>query len=117
VLIKGPGWSPGKPRLGDPADIPQVGHKYTVSDTVLAPNVISLFSVSFTIENIFVSGSTPSGKVRQRATTLGQHLCCNSCHSYIYSFPRIVHKEIGTVLCLVIVVLHKSTNMVGEFLL
>ena len=24
VLIKGPGWTPGKPRLGDPADIPEV---------------------------------------------------------------------------------------------
>ena len=25
VLIKGPGWSPGTPRLGDPADLPEVG--------------------------------------------------------------------------------------------
>lgn len=24
VLFKGPGWTPGKPRLGDPADLPQV---------------------------------------------------------------------------------------------
>ena len=24
VLIKGPGWSPGKPRLGDPMDCPEV---------------------------------------------------------------------------------------------
>lgn len=24
VLLKGPGWSPGKPRLGDPADIPEI---------------------------------------------------------------------------------------------
>ena len=24
-LLKGPGWYPGTPRLGDPADIPEVG--------------------------------------------------------------------------------------------
>ena len=24
VLFKGPGWTPGKPRLGDPADLPEV---------------------------------------------------------------------------------------------
>ena len=25
LLLKGPGWYPGTPRLGDPADIPEVG--------------------------------------------------------------------------------------------
>ena len=24
MLFKGPGWTPGKPRLGDPADLPEV---------------------------------------------------------------------------------------------
>ena len=24
VLFKGPGWTPGMPRLGDPADLPEV---------------------------------------------------------------------------------------------
>lgn len=28
VLFKGPGWEPGKPRLGDPADIPEVNKMY-----------------------------------------------------------------------------------------
>jgi alkylglycerol monooxygenase len=24
VILKGPGWTPGKPRLGDPNDVPEV---------------------------------------------------------------------------------------------
>ena len=29
VIFKGPGWAPGKPRLGLPEDIPEVSHLAT----------------------------------------------------------------------------------------
>ena len=35
VLVKGPGWSPGKPRLGDPADIPQLEYPISKYDNGL----------------------------------------------------------------------------------
>ena len=31
VLFKGPGWTPGTPRLGDPADLPEVGKVQTLT--------------------------------------------------------------------------------------
>uniref|UniRef100_A0A671N7Q0 Alkylglycerol monooxygenase n=1 Tax=Sinocyclocheilus anshuiensis TaxID=1608454 RepID=A0A671N7Q0_9TELE len=41
VIFKGPGWTPGKPRLGDIADIPQVGNHFFV------------FSVSSTLSRLY----------------------------------------------------------------
>uniref|UniRef100_A0A8C2GQN5 Transmembrane protein 195 n=1 Tax=Cyprinus carpio TaxID=7962 RepID=A0A8C2GQN5_CYPCA len=34
IIFKGPGWTPGKPRLGDIADIPQVGFFFFVCSTI-----------------------------------------------------------------------------------
>ncbi len=30
ILVKGPGWYPGTPRLGDPGDIPEVSGRGTM---------------------------------------------------------------------------------------
>ena len=30
VILKGPGWTPGKPRLGDPGDIPEVCNEFAL---------------------------------------------------------------------------------------
>uniref|UniRef100_A0A8C2BJF8 Alkylglycerol monooxygenase n=1 Tax=Cyprinus carpio TaxID=7962 RepID=A0A8C2BJF8_CYPCA len=49
VIFKGPGWTPGKPRLGDIADIPQILSEMTVL-LLTAYVLLSLTSLGFLID-------------------------------------------------------------------
>lgn len=44
VLLKGPGWSPGKPRLGDPSEIPEIKGPIVVYSKNL-PKLISIYAI------------------------------------------------------------------------
>lgn len=43
VLVKGPGWSPGKPRLGDINDIPEIDHANKFRKGPSLPVVLSIY--------------------------------------------------------------------------
>ena len=73
MLFKGPGWTPGKPRLDDPADIPEV-----LKDPS-HPQCFARIKCEFChflchLKSGFFHSELKSGYIRTNTASLGLHL-------------------------------------------